>query len=178
MSVVGHILVCYLIADFIAGFWHWIEDRYFEESWPIIGKYIATPNALHHAQPTEFLNGSYWHRNYTTIIPAFAAAVLTWMVVGWTPWMLVWAFVSQANEIHAFSHRKGKLPQWIAVVQETGLFQSPRQHGEHHRSPFLVNYCVMSDWLNPWLDWFQFWRRLEIVLEKTIGLKPRVDPLN
>jgi hypothetical protein len=153
----------WLLADFISGFWHWLEDRYFEESWPIIGKYIAKPNQLHHAQPLEFLNGGYWQRNYTAIIPAAVAFAL------YPSWVFV--FVSQANEIHAWAHSKGKVSGWVAAIQETGFFQSPRHHGEHHRSPFDCKYCVMSDWLNPILDYVRFWPTLELWLSPFVKVR-------
>jgi ubiquitin-conjugating enzyme E2 variant len=169
VSVIGYLLACYLLADLIAGFWHWLEDRYFDVTWPVIGKYIAKPNELHHEQPSAFLFQSYWSRNWTTILPAAIAFCLTVP----SPICMVFVFVSQANEIHAWAHSKGKVSWWVAVLQETGLLQSPLHHGHHHRSPFEVKYCVMSDWLNPILDHFQVWRAMEWLVEKTTGLKPK-----
>lgn len=163
MGIVTHILTAWLIADFLSGFWHWIEDRYFDESWPIIGKYIAKPNTLHHAQPSAFLANDYWTRNWTTILPAAVACLL------FPSWWLVFLFVSQANEIHAWAHQR--CSSWVRALQETGILQSPRHHGEHHRSPFDVKYCVMSDWLNPILDYFQVWRWMEYFISPIIKVK-------
>lgn len=168
LGLIGYLLACWLAADFIAGFWHWIEDRYFDTTWPVIGKYIAKPNELHHEQPTAFLFQSYWSRNWTTILPASIAFLLTFP----GPESLVFLFVSQANEIHAWAHSRGKVSAWVAVLQETGLLQSPRHHGHHHRSPFEVKYCVMSDWLNPILDYCNFWRGLERSLS-VVGIHPK-----
>jgi hypothetical protein len=166
---IGYILVCYLAADLLAGFWHWWEDRYAKESWPIVGKYIAKPNQLHHDQPQAFLNQSYWSRNSTTIIPGLVAFILSYP----HPIALVFVFVSQANEIHAWAHRKGKVATWVEVLQATGLFQSPRHHAQHHIDPFATKYCVMSDWLNPILDRLQVWRRLERLVEIVLGIKAK-----
>lgn len=153
MGILTQLLTAWLIADFLSGFWHWLEDRYFDERWPIIGKYIAKPNTLHHAQPSAFLMNDYWTRNWTTIVPAAVACLI--YPSGW----LVFLAVSQANEIHAWAHQR--CSSFIRALQETGILQSPRHHGEHHRSPFEVKYCVMTNWLNPILDHFQFWRWLE-----------------
>ncbi len=161
MVFLTELLVAWLLADFLSGFWHWIEDRYFEEKWPIIGKYIAKPNSLHHAQPAAFLKGDYWTRNWTTILPAAIAFAI------YPSWVFV--FASQANEVHAWAHQK--CSPFIRALQETGLLQSPRHHGEHHRSPFEVRYCVITDWLNPVLDYFQFWRWLEWVISPIIRVK-------
>ncbi len=164
-------LLCYLIADFLSGFWHWIEDRYFEETWPIVGDYIAKPNTLHHAKPSAFLDQTYLSRNWTTILPAVTAMFLGLLAGMHWQWSLVFVFVSQANEIHAWAHQK--CSAWIRVLQDVGLLQSCRHHGEHHRSPFDEKYCVMSNWLNPFLDALDFWFTLEWIVEKTTGLKPK-----
>lgn len=161
MDLLIKLLAAWLIADFLSGFWHWIEDRYFEERWPIIGKYIAKPNSLHHAQPAAFLESDYWTRNWTTILPAAVAFLI------YPSWVFI--FVSQANEIHAWAHQK--CSGWIRVLQDIGFLQSARHHGEHHRSPFAVRYCVMSNWLNPILDHIHFWRFLELLLSPVIRVK-------
>mgnify|MGYP002780090151 CR=1 FL=1 len=141
----GYVLICYLAADLLSGFWHWWEDRYASESWPIIGRYIAKPNQLHHDQPLAFLNQSYWNRNYTTILPA---------------------------AVHAWAHSKGRVTWLIAVLQDVGLFQSPRHHAVHHIHPFAKKYCVMTDWLNPILDELQVWRLLEWMVYTVTRIEP------
>ncbi len=161
------------LADFLSGFWHWIEDRYFDERWPIIGEYIAKPNSLHHAHPTAFLNQSYWSRNWTTILPAAGALAIT--AACRSPWwvLLSIAMVSQANELHAWAHRRVK-SRWIRGLQELGLLQSVPHHMAHHRDPFSRHYCVMTDWLNPVLDRTRFWFAAEWCLER-VGIPIRQD---
>lgn len=170
MAIIGTILAAWLFADFLSGVFHWIEDRYLREDWPVIGPMIAIPNTVHHSRPMMFLEGSYWHRNSTTIIPSLVLFAIAWLL-NFPAWMLLgFLFLSQANEIHAYGHRHGKLPSWIAMLQETGILQSARHHAIHHRSPNDVRYCVMSNWLNPWLDSLRFWFALEYLLSFT-GLK-------
>lgn len=168
MAAIAHIVACWLIADFVSGIGHWLEDRYFDESLPILGKYVAAPNQMHHSQPNEFLAGGYWFRNWTTIVPAGLAFLLTL----WTPWCLVFLFVSQANEIHAWAHQRCNW--FVRMLQETGFFQSPRQHGQHHKAPFDCRYCVMTDFLNPVLDAFMFWSLLEKVVSM-FGIRPIIQ---
>jgi ubiquitin-conjugating enzyme E2 variant len=133
-----------------------------------VGKWIAKPNQLHHEQPLAFLNQGYWSRNWTTIVPSAVAFAMT----SPNPWCLVFVFVSQANEIHAWAHSRGKVPLWILMFQETGFFQSPKHHAAHHVAPFATKYCVMSEWLNPFLDRMQLWRALEWFVEKVFRVKP------
>ncbi len=168
----GTVVLAYLTADLIAGFFHWLEDRYFDEAWPIVGEYIARPNNLHHVQPTAFLGGNYWNRNWTTVVPA-GLAVLVAATLESPFWMLTFAFVSQANEVHAWAHRKGKVGRWIAVLQNVGVLQSSKHHAVHHRSPFDVHYCPLTDWLNPILDEAGFWTCLERIVFLASGLKPK-----
>lgn len=175
MGMIGQALCCWLAADFLSGFWHWLEDRYFDVRWPLIGHHIAKPNELHHAQPNAFLDQGYWSRNSTTIIPAaVAAAAWLWLSLYFPflrKWTWIFVFASQANEIHAWAHQR--CTGWIAVLQQTGLIQSAAHHGRHHRSPFEVRYCVMSDYLNPILDHLRFWRCLELMIGSASGIWPK-----
>ena len=166
-ALIGYILVCYLAADLLAGFWHWWEDRYADTRWPVIGDWIAKPNQLHHEQPLAFLDQGYWSRNWTTLIPAGIAFLLTVP----DPICGVFAFVSQANEIHAWAHSKGKVASWIEALQSIGLLQSPKHHAQHHIEPFESRYCVMTDWLNPILDRIDFWRRLEEIIWRVFAIR-------
>lgn len=172
MNWFGYFLASYMLADLLSGFWHWIEDRYFDEEWPLVGRYISKPNNLHHEQPLAFLSQCYWSRNWASIIPALVLFLLTYP----NSCCLVFVFVSQANQVHAWAHSKGKVSPWISVLQGIGFFQSPKHHAEHHRSPFEVKYCVMSDWVNPLLDWIDFWRRLEYLVALLFRIHPREDP--
>jgi ubiquitin-conjugating enzyme E2 variant len=115
-----------------------------------------------------FLDQGYWSRNSTTIIPAAIAFLLTVP----HPICGVFVFVSQANEIHAWAHSKGKVASWIDALQSIGLLQSPKHHAQHHIDPFESKYCVMTDLLNPLLDRIKFWRRLEWIVERTLGVVP------
>ncbi len=172
MDWIIFIVVSWVAADFVSGVIHWAEDRYAREGWPVIGPLIAIPNIVHHNKPQAFLEGSYWHRNYTTIVPAFAAMLLCLCFAATRDWWLTLLFLSQANEIHAWAHQQGKLNPVITILQDMGVLQSPRQHAEHHRSPHMVCYCVMSNWLNPALDAIQFWDGIEYVL-RIFGAQPR-----
>lgn len=170
MSTMLAILAAWLLADFLSGVFHWIEDRYLTADMPIVGEHIAKPNDRHHAEPVAFLEGTYWTRNWTTIVPA--STVAAFLFLGSAPlWLwLAFAFLTQANEIHAWAHRRVSI-RFIRGLQEFGVFQSARHHMVHHKSPFDCRYCVMSDWLNWLLDGVGFWTSMEWVLLKAAGFK-------
>jgi hypothetical protein len=44
VEVIGAVLV----ADSLSGLFHWLEDAYGNEKWPIIGRLVTKPNILHH----------------------------------------------------------------------------------------------------------------------------------
>lgn len=171
MKIASFVLCCWLLADLFSGVIHWWEDTYAKPEWPVLGRLVAEPNLLHHTQPNAFLKNGYWSRNSTSIAPAAVAGAVVWAVAGFTPWLLVFAFLSQSNEIHAWSHQR--CGRWVRAVQQTGLLQSPREHGKHHRAPFDCRYCVLSDWLNPVLDEIGLWRGLETLAFLLFRAAPR-----
>lgn len=165
-NFVGYLVICWVAADFLSGVIHWAEDRYANENWPIIGKFVAKPNQLHHAAPFAFLAGSYWHRNWTTIVLAMPFFFISLP----SKWAFIFLVASQGNEIHAWSHQRCNAI--IRTFQATGMLQSPREHGSHHRAPFDVRYCVLSNWLNPILDGIGFWSAIEFAIARIIGVDP------
>lgn len=169
MWLVGSLIVGWAFADFLSGFWHWLEDRYFRAEWPLIGKHIAIPNQIHHERPAAFLDNTYWGRNWTTIVPAMVVFFVAFSL-GAPFWMLFGLLAaSQANEIHAWTHQK--CSPLIRMVQNTGFLQSCKMHGQHHKAPFDCRYCVITEWLNPPLDYFGFWSGLEWVIYRVTGVK-------
>jgi len=171
MNAAVALLTAWLAADFASGVFHWLEDRYGVEDWPIIGPIVVAPNVEHHAQPTAFLRQGFWARNWTTIVPSLIAAGVAWWAG--SPWLtLVFSFAAVGNEIHAWAHQKCSRP--IRAFQLLGIIQSQEQHAAHHRQPFDRNYCVMTDWLNPFLTALGFWSGIELLLAM-VGIHVRKD---
>jgi ubiquitin-conjugating enzyme E2 variant len=162
-----------LLTDLLTGSVHWWEDAYGNPKWKILGKSVVIPNLEHHQYPRKFLKTSMWPRIRLSLFAAFGLGVIAYFLG-----ILIWevAFVllyaSLANEIHAIAHRtdkeNGKLICWI---QKTGLIQSRRMHGHHHTSPYDINYCVMTNYLNPVLNKIKFWDGIEYIVG-LFGIKP------
>jgi ubiquitin-conjugating enzyme E2 variant len=171
MNAAIHLLTAWLAADFASGLFHWIEDRYGDPQWPVLGPHVVAPNILHHEDPMAFTRGNYWTRNWTAIVPAAALAAAAAACGLWW-WAAVAAVLSQSNEIHSWAHQRCSRP--IRGLQLLGILQSPEQHAAHHRQPFDRNYCVMTDLLNPVLTAVGFWPGVELLLA-AVGIPTRKD---
>ena len=165
------------LADFLSGIFHWLEDRYGDPNWPIIGHTIRQ-NQEHHVTPRKFLNGTLWTRNREVWMIA-ASFLAIFAVMGWlnplTVSMVV--FGSVANEVHGRAHRSpkenGRLITWL---QSTGFIQSHRHHAAHHRRCKDTHFCVLTNHVNPVLEWLGFFPTLEKLIFCLTGSQPRPDP--
>lgn len=171
--MIAAILIAWLIADLGSGLVHWFEDRYGNPAWPWpLGPLVVAPNIEHHTDQFKLTRSGYIERNATTLVAALPFAALAcwfgrWEVAAGFLWL------SQANELHSWSHQKCSRP--IRILQEIGLLQSPRMHARHHRRPFDQAYCTCTDYLNPILEFVEFWPRLERVIRLLTGIRPRAD---
>ena len=172
MVITASLVIALLLADFLSGVVHWIEDRYGDPSWPLIGPLVIDPNIRHHSDQMAFTVGGYWERNWTTILPAAIVASVA-AACGWWFVAATFACLSQANEVHSWAHQRCCRP--IRGLQLLGVLQSPEQHGLHHKRPFDRNYCVMTDILNPILSAARFWEAAEFVICKVSGIRPRPE---
>lgn len=160
------LFACLLIADFVSGVGHWIQDRYFHSSLNPVGRWIAVNNVQHHTRPRFLLTGSYWSRN---AVPVSIGICLLTVLYGFyllSPFVAVTVLLAtQSNEIHACAHRTDR-ENWVVVgwLQSAGILQSRRHHGHHHTSPYEANYCLITNLLNPILDKLNIWRGFEWVL--------------
>lgn len=161
-AAILQILLGWLIADFISGVLHWIEDRVLWQSDGWIGRHIVAPNRQHHLTPLTFLQDGFGARNGTTW------AVLVPIAALWL-WLLGPSFVFAGalaggllvNEVHRLAHTPTQSLGWVRVAQQVGLIQSGPHHARHHRQGASSHYCVLTGWLNPVLEQLQFWDRLE-----------------
>lgn len=174
MSFFIAVLAGILLADFLSGFVHWVQDRYGRPSWPIVGSAIADGHA-HHDQPLAFLDAGFLKRNGATMILTGTIGALV-AALGGLNTMTVTAMIvgGLSNEIHALTHRRG-LPALIAVPRFIGLLQYPAHHLRHHGAAvrgISDRYCVITAWLNPALDYIGFWTRAEEGVFAILGVYP------
>jgi hypothetical protein len=166
--IILQIILCIIITDLLTGTVHWWEDTYGNPDWKFFGNSIVKPNIEHHKKPRRFLKDTLRQRIQLSALIAIGIGTVIFFL-GFLNWQIIFCLVyaSFANEIHAITHRtnkeNGKL---ICLIQKTGLIQSRKMHGYHHSAPFDVNYCILTNYLNPILNKIKFW----IIIEWIIGV--------
>jgi len=164
-------------ADFVGGFIHWLEDAYVREDTPLVGKWVARPNIVHHHYPRYMARHNWWQTSWDLCLLSAAFVALAWACgfLGWQVWLFA-ILAANANEFHKWEHRtrkeNGKI---ISFLQDIRVLQTARHHARHHTDPKNSHYCTTTNFLNQVLDGVRFWDGLERLLAKTVGLKRRED---
>ena len=170
-------IACVFVADFLSGLFHWLEDAYGKEHYPITGKFVTTPNILHHKDPGYFARHS-WLRSASVLIVLCSLLGVAAYFLGWLNWMTVLVLVIgvNANEIHKWAHRSSaRNGRLISILQHRGLIQSPQHHWQHHSGSKDTHYCVVTNYLNPFLDSVNLWGCLERSIFFLTGVRRRRD---
>lgn len=177
LAIVIKFIVTVFAADFVAGVIHWLEDAYVHEDTPLIGKYIARPNIVHHHYPRYMTRHNWWQTSADLVVVSTVLVAAAWCL-GLLTWEVgVFAILSaNANEFHKWEHRTRKENGWlISFLQDIRLLQTARHHARHHTDPKNSHYCTITNFLNPILDGARFWDGLEWLLARTIRLERRED---
>jgi ubiquitin-conjugating enzyme E2 variant len=169
-----------LLADFVAGLVHWLEDAYGSEDTPLVGPLLIKPNIVHHHHPRHFTRLSWWRSSWDLLL--VGAAILgfaAWLdALTWHVWLFVGLSIN-ANQVHKWAHMtRAEVGPVVAFLQDYWILQTPRQHALHHTDPKNTHYCPVTNLVNPTLEALRFWDRLEWVLEKLTGAKHRSDTSN
>ena len=90
-----------LLADFVAGLVHWLEDAYGSEDTPLVGSLLIKPNIVHHHYPRFFTKLSWWQSSWDLLL--VGAAILggaAWLdTLTWQVGLFVIISVN-ANQVH------------------------------------------------------------------------------
>lgn len=162
MLLLGNIVLVILLADFVSGLLHWVEDIYVKPGMRFLHQ-IAVDNALHHTQPRAFLKKNWWQSSWDIALLSLIILFVAWCLDSLSWQIVLFAILStNANQIHKWSHQNNQeKPAWVKWCQDTQILQGPRQHGKHHTGEKNTHYCVITNLVNPVLEAVQFWRRLE-----------------
>ena len=175
-KLIGFLFACLWAADFATGFFHWIEDTYCLENFPLIGGFICEPNIDHHIDPQLMVRtGNFISRNSFQWGLGAGIFGLLWLVGLGTPFALVTVVLASfGNEVHRWNHMS-KTNRFVTFMKDSGLIQMQRQHSLHHKQPHNQYYCVLTSQVNSVLERINFWRRLEWLVEVTTGITPKRD---
>lgn len=169
-----------LLADFLAGVIHWLEDAYGTEDTPVLGPLVIRPNIVHHHYPRFFTKLTWWQSSWDLLLigllmigGAAWAGVLTWHV-----WLFVLLSIN-ANQVHKWSHQtRAENGPVVSFFQDWRILLTPRQHALHHTDPKNTYYCPITNLLNPALEAVRFWDCLEAVIETLTSATHRQDASN
>lgn len=157
------LLAALLLADFLSGLVHWIEDTFWTEGTPILGPWIVRPNVLHHQDGAAFVAKSWLASSWDLAAVGVGVVLGAWALGALTA--PVWLFAiagANANQLHKWTHmNRARVPAPVRWGMRLGLLQDAAHHGAHHRGDKNTAYCVVTPWVNPVLDRLGFWRALE-----------------
>jgi plasmanylethanolamine desaturase len=171
IEVVLRIIGCIYAADFFTGFIHWLEDTFWTEETPVIGKWLIQPNELHHKKPTAFLAKSWWQSSYDALlIGLIILGIALWTgYLNWELGLFIGISIS-ACQIHKYAHiPPGRLPAFIRLLQKFRIIQDCSHHVKHHMKESNTNYCLITPFLNPVLGKTHFWQLMEFILKPVLG---------
>jgi len=177
VMVVVEIIVAVLVADFLSGFFHWLEDAYGRENWPFFGRFVIKPNILHHHDPRYFTRHSWFQSSWLLLCIGLTVLAIAWVlgVLTWQVWLVV-ILGTNANQVHKWAHRTpAENGPFVSLFQRIHLLQTPRHHGRHHTNPKNSHYCVLTNFLNPILDGIGLWDALEWAISALCGVWRRID---
>jgi hypothetical protein len=169
-----------LLADFVAGVVHWLEDAYGTEDTPIVGPLLIRPNIVHHHFPRYFTRLTWWQSSGDLVVVSALVVGLAWWagLLSWQVWLFV-ALAANANQVHKWAHRtRAENGPVIAWLQDRRILQTPQHHALHHTDPKNTFYCPITNVLNPLLERIEFWPRLEHGVERLTGIRHRLDTSN
>ncbi len=168
ITLVG-ILGGYALADLLAGGVHWIADRFFEPETPLLGPMLIAPFREHHEDPGAIARHDFFEisgNNALVTLPFVLAIGILPGQDGLPTHMLATFGLSLTlalfftNQFHAWAHAPSP-PRPVQRLQRWRLILRPESHSHHHQGPHDRAYCVTSGWLNPALDRWRVFERLE-----------------
>ena len=169
-----------LLADFVAGLAHWLEDAYGSEATPVVGPLMIKPNIIHHHYPRLFTKNNWWQSSWDLLaLGVVILGLAAWL--GYFNWQVVLFVVISvnANQVHKWSHMtRAEVGPVVAFLQDIRVLQTPRHHALHHTDPKNTYYCPVTNLVNPLLEAVDFWGQLEALIEAITGITHRHDTSN
>ena len=169
--VILKIIFLLLLADFFTGVFHFMVDRYGRVDGPYMTHSVNLLLA-HHDHPRRILYQTYWELTGGVYKASFIIFPVS-LIFGFHWEILVFLlFSANGNIIHKWAPQtKANTQSFIKLLQKTRLIQSRSHHSRHHSGAFNHNFCVMTNVVNPILQWIHFWSLLTFILG-VFNIKP------
>ncbi|BBN13551.1 palmitoyl-[glycerolipid] 3-(E)-desaturase [Marchantia polymorpha subsp. ruderalis] len=170
-------LAAYSLSDLGTGVYHWGVDNYGDAKTPVFGSQIDAFQG-HHKRPWTITKRQFAN-NIHAIARPVALFLAPFLALPSNPALdtflgLFLGFVVMSQQFHAWSHmKKSQLPPLVIALQDRGILVSRKMHGAHHRSPYDINYCIVSGLWNPFLDKNRIFPSLEAFIHSNYGVAPR-----
>lgn len=185
--IVALVMMAYILADFVSGFFHWMGDTWGSPETPLAGAVFVRPFREHHVDQLAItrhdfieVNGA----NCAISIPVLAA--LHFLPFETTRWgapvgvffsAFLW-FIFATNQFHMWAHiAADKRPRVVSLLQRLHLILPPDHHAIHHAAPYSKYYSITVGWVNEPLHRLRFYRVLEFIISKLTGMVPRKDDI-
>jgi hypothetical protein len=172
------ILAGVVAADLASGLVHWAADHYGSLKTPLFGKNLVRSFREHHADPEDITRHDFVQTNGDSAI--FTLPYLLCAIV-FTPAAARFAntfhialalAVLLTGQIHRWAHMPAP-PRVIIWLQRVRVILDREHHLRHHHGAHTTSYCITTGWLNALLDQSGFFRRLEALTERVLGLRPQ-----
>jgi plasmanylethanolamine desaturase len=164
--------VGYILADIVSGVVHWFCDTFFHEDTPVIGRAFIHPFREHHIDPLAITRHDFLEVNGNNCLAMLPLLLAVWVfgapsageaipALFWQSTALGFALATFAtNQFHKWAHqeRPSAAVRWL---QSTGLVLSPAHHRQHHSAPYRQAFCITAGWLDPLLDRYRIFERIE-----------------
>jgi len=180
LALILGLVAGYVMADFFSGLVHWLADRYFDPQTPILGPALIAPFREHHADALAMTRHDFFEisGNNSLVTLPLALAILSLPIpAGFAMHLLAASVLGlglsiiATNQIHCWAH-VAHPPLFARRLQRWGLILSSDRHARHHQGDHDCSYCVTSGWLNPVMDRFRVFARLEHGID-TLARKSR-----
>lgn len=76
-----------------------------------------------------------------------------------------------SQEAHRQAHMN-RPAAWVARLQNAGVLVSQKMHAKHHRGAHASSYCILAGACNPILDRIGFFRVVEGLVFRFVGVEP------
>lgn len=171
--LIGAGFVGYLCADLVSGIVHWLADRFGSPQTPVLGQSFIHPFREHHDFPDKILEHDFVEVNgnncvamlfFLVPVTIFLPQTLSGAALGFASFSFFFSWgIFLTNQFHCWAHAD-EVPAPVALLQRSGLILSKHAHDRHHTAPYETDYCITSGWMNPLLERYQVFPRLERLL--------------